>query len=95
MAPFDAPLGSVRSLSGSAISQSGTALHGADLDAQPPASVRPLRLYRCRECAENWPLAELNQDMLCASCGEAEEDPEYTLDLSPAAMLAAHGTWSI
>lgn len=37
MAPFDAPLGLVRSLSGSAISQSGAALHGADLDAQPSA----------------------------------------------------------
>ena len=49
----------------------------------------------CAECKEASDLSDLNSGMLCASCGQPDEDPEDFIDLSDAAMLAAHGTWRL
>jgi hypothetical protein len=63
-------------------------------DAPKPAPSRPpLRGFRCAECKTVTHLADLNDDMLCANCGEPEEDPEFVIDSSIVAMRREHGTW--
>lgn len=51
--------------------------------------------FPCHGCGDVTGLCKLNDDMLCVSCGEPEEDPETTYDPSPAAMLREHGTWRL
>jgi hypothetical protein len=41
------------------------------------APTQALRGYRCRDCKTVTHLSDLNGDMLCEDCGEAESDPEY------------------
>lgn len=53
-----------------------------------------VRLYRCCECETMTRLADLNSEMLCASCGEPDEDPEYA---APTAgeLFRSESTWSV
>jgi rRNA maturation endonuclease Nob1 len=52
-------------------------------------------MHRCHGCRDDTALCKLNDNMLCEACGEPEEDPEYVIDASPAAMLREHSTWSV
>lgn len=61
--------------------------------SQAAKIARPLRLYRCKECAEIWPLAELNRDMRCENCGEVEG--AYDFDPTADELYRTERSWSV
>lgn len=68
-------------------------------DSPYPARTARVRDARfegyCEGCNCIAPYSRLNDDMMCEACGEPDHDDESDLDLSPAAMLREHGTWSL